>query len=431
MGQTSASQLLSSHFQAHVGGLTLIDSSSPDVDVDEGFIDALLRAVEKEGAVLEEAFSKLQSLANDFSNLSLDDVLRRIAGILVQGLLSGVGRVVDALVTVLSSVASSAMNILDAKIHFPVISDILDALGVGSLSFLDLFCWIAAVAYTITYKIVQGRAPFPDNGDTQKLIDAQSWADLAALKTQQSQPLVFPGNQLLAATATGDSAPSKSPPSDKDVILYTSGHGISALLTFIGNFLQVLEANSPTGRNQFGGGPSIVIALLTAAANGYAGYYVPRLPIKEEVVLRLNQATAGVSVFMKVLLSNKVQGKIADALGKPGGGGGATEGGGGAAPSPARDARGMSAFVNALLVAPSLFCTAWHFTEIVDLPKDNDRSAAIVEEVANLTRYTARIAYATAVNTQGQVKIAAVGVMAGATASAAGLEYAQAAIPLD
>jgi hypothetical protein len=33
IGQTSASKLLSSHFQAHVDGLTLIGSTSPDVDV--------------------------------------------------------------------------------------------------------------------------------------------------------------------------------------------------------------------------------------------------------------------------------------------------------------------------------------------------------------------------------------------------------------
>ena len=90
----------------------------------------------------------------------------------------------------------------------------------------------------------------------------------------------------------------------------------------------------------------------------------------------------------------------------------------------------MAAFINALLVATSLFSTAWHFTELVDLPKDNNSSAAIVEEVANLTRYVARIVYATAVNTEGQVKLAAVGVMAGATASTAGMEAAQTGIPL-
>ncbi len=444
-GQTSASQLLSSHFQSHVGGLTLIGSTSPDVDVKQGDIDELLKAVQKQGVVLQKAFSDLQSLANDFSNLSIEDVLRRIAGILVTGLLSGVKAVVDALVVVLSSAASSALNILDAKIHFPVISDILDALGIGSLSFLDLFCWIAAVAYTIVYKIAEGNAPFPDNGDTQKLIDAQSWAELAALKTQQPQPLVFPGNQLLAAA-------SKSPPSDKDIALYTSGHGLSALLVFIGNFLQVLEANSPTGRNEYAGTASLVIGLVAAGANGYAGFFVPRLPIKNVAVVRLNQATAAVSVMMKVLFSDGVLSKIGEGTGKldgggngtgtgtsaggptPGGGGAtpspAGGGGGGAAPSPQWDPRGTAAFINATCVIPSLFCTAWHFYELAALPADNDRSAAIVEEVANLTRYTARIAYATAVNSSGQTKIAAVAVMAGATASAAGLEAAQAGIQL-
>ncbi len=295
------------------------------------------------------------------------------------------------------------------------------------------------------YKIAEGHAPFPDNGDTQKLIDAQSWAELAALKTQQPQPLVFPGNQLLAAA-------SKSPPSDKDIALYTSGHGLSALLVFIGNFLQVLEANSPTGRNEYAGTASLVIGLVAAGANGYAGFFVPRLPIKNVAVVRLNQATAAVSVMMKVLFSDGVLSKIGEGTGKldgggngtgtgtsaggptPGGGGAtpspAGGGGGGAAPSPQWDPRGTAAFINATCVIPSLFCTAWHFYELAALPADNDRSAAIVEEVANLTRYTARIAYATAVNSSGQTKIAAVAVMAGATASAAGLEAAQAGIQL-
>lgn len=54
------------------------------------------------------------------------------------------------------------MHLLDLKFHIPIISDILSDLDISEPSLLDLFCWIAAVAYTVVYEIVHDSAPFPD-----------------------------------------------------------------------------------------------------------------------------------------------------------------------------------------------------------------------------------------------------------------------------
>ncbi len=423
-GQNSASQLLMSHFQAHVSGLSLISASTPGVNINQDAVNILMGVVKAQDVGLEAAFGELQSLASDFSSMSLEDVLRRVAGILAGGMLSSVERMAEALVAALSTVGSSVVNMLDVQIRFPVISDILAALGIGSLSLLDLFCWIVAVAYTIAYKVSHGSPPFPDNADTQKLIDAQSWADLAVLKTPRGpQPLVFPGTVLAADASTSTSE--SSGPSERDKGLYISGHSISAILSFVGNILQVLEANSPTGDNKWGGAAATVVGLVAAAANGWAGFFTPRLPLKEPLIVRLGQATAAVGVVMKVLFNDKVQDMLAEA---PASSTGTSTGGG--TTTPARDTRGTAAFVNATMVPPALFCTAWHFGELVGAPRGGDRDAAILEAVANLARYVSRIAYATAVNAEGQTKIAAIAVMAGANASAAGLEAGQAGIPL-
>jgi hypothetical protein len=75
---------------------------------------------------------------------------------------------------------------LDTKIHIPIISDILNAIGVPEISFLDLFTWIGAAGITIVYKIGRGKAPFADDATSRALIQAQDWDSFSAVLKQQS-----------------------------------------------------------------------------------------------------------------------------------------------------------------------------------------------------------------------------------------------------
>lgn len=67
-------------------------------------------------------------------------------------MVSTVRVVSDAMFGVLSSLAGSALDLLDVKLHIPIISDILNAIGILDISLPGLFCWIGAVGCTVVSK---------------------------------------------------------------------------------------------------------------------------------------------------------------------------------------------------------------------------------------------------------------------------------------
>ncbi|KAI0436150.1 hypothetical protein F4803DRAFT_557288 [Xylaria telfairii] len=148
--QAASSMSFANHFKNNFGQL-------------HDTIDALLNAVSNEGAVLAAVYTKLREVATKITSLSVADAIKQIAVILGEGLLSSVQVVVDALLDVLSSVPNTVIDLLATKIYIPIISDILEAIGVPSISFFDLFAWIGAVRFTLVYKVANGNVPFPDN----------------------------------------------------------------------------------------------------------------------------------------------------------------------------------------------------------------------------------------------------------------------------
>jgi len=135
---TAGSQLLSNHFRDNVKDLTL-KGSEPPCDVVHDLVSVLLQAISDEGKVLSGAYNQLKDLATQFASLTVGQVLAQLAGILVNGILSSVRVVADALLDVLVGVLKDTVALLDCKIHVPIISDILNKLGFPDISFLDLF----------------------------------------------------------------------------------------------------------------------------------------------------------------------------------------------------------------------------------------------------------------------------------------------------
>jgi hypothetical protein len=122
-------------------------SSSPECA--QGLVDELLAALENEGKVWAHGWVELTNLINDFQTLTLEQVLKKLFGILAEAVLGSVKTVMDALLKILANIARSLLELLDTKIHIPVIFDILNEIGVPDISFLDLFCWISALAVTV------------------------------------------------------------------------------------------------------------------------------------------------------------------------------------------------------------------------------------------------------------------------------------------
>jgi len=92
------------------------------------------------------------------------------------------------------------------------------------------------------------------------------------------------------------------------------------------------------------------------------------------------------------------------------------------------DGRGVGAIVDGVLVIPALFCSCWHFYELSEKPAGRSRSIAIVDETSNVVSDLARLGYTVAVNSEAEVKVAAIVVMAVADVVCGGLQIAVSAI---
>ncbi|MBC6419077.1 MAG: hypothetical protein GDA44_09965 [Prochloron sp. SP5CPC1] len=378
-------------------------------------------ALKEEAHVLEGVLDQLEKLATDFSKLSVEDVLKRLVGILADGVLSSAQVVVDAILNILSDVATTALGILDAKIHIPVISDILNAIGVPDISFLDLFCWISAVAYTVVYKIAEGKAPFPDDANTNFLINASSLSELQQAFSSPPSSLMMADEmmedemiQLTAAPMSGDSGLFQLPQGVQDAIFIT-GHSVAGFCTLMADFVNTFEAAEETGENPFGI-PSAVLGVITGGSVGIANFLVPKAPIKNKAVKYIGTATTVAVIVCKVIFCGPLQKKF-----------GASEGI--MNKLAANDGRATGAIVNSILIIPALACTGWHFYELSQDSAGNERTDAILEEVSNLTSYISRVAYTAAVNTKNpETKAIEIGVMAVANVAYAGLQTAEAAV---
>ncbi|RAK97468.1 uncharacterized protein BO80DRAFT_504675 [Aspergillus ibericus CBS 121593] len=173
----------------------------PAFDQVENLVLELLTAVANEGQVLGAVFSHLQDLVQQFHSLSVVEILQKWAAILVDGTLSSVQVVVDALLNVLAELAQAALGVLDTKIHIPIISDLLNMIGVPDISFLDLFTWIGAVAVTVVYKISEGHYPFPKGDSEVQILSYISKGCGIALK------VVFCGPAQTIFKKIGEKAP--------------------------------------------------------------------------------------------------------------------------------------------------------------------------------------------------------------------------------
>jgi hypothetical protein len=382
--QNAGAQHLSHHFQNNAHRISF-KNAPPKPSIGQKLIDDLHKAIEDEGKIVHDFVDEVAALAKDFSHLSTEDVLKRLLGILSEAVLGSVQVVVDAVLSVLADLFGAAIALLDTKIHIPVLSDILNDIGVPDMSFLDVLCWIGGAAFTIVYKIAEGRAPFPDDPDTKAIINADSYADLQRVfglthaEPLHAAPVALPG--------------------ELQVAVFKLGHATGSAFTLLSAFTSGFEAAETEDDNPFST-LSTVVAILSAVPPGAADALVPDDPVKAEWVGWVSKATLAVRLGSKAIF----------------------------AVTPLKEANGRSngAIVDALLVAPALFCTCWHLSDLSELPADSNRSAAILGEVAAVAAMFTRVMYAVAVNDDDpESRAAAIAVMEVGIVTGAGLQMAQ------
>ncbi|EXA32505.1 hypothetical protein FOVG_16331 [Fusarium oxysporum f. sp. pisi HDV247] len=262
--------------------------------------------------------------------------------------------------------------------HIPIISDILSDLGIGEPSLLDLFRWIAAVAYKVVYKIAHDSAPFPDNDDVNALINADSWH---TLQTILGQPP--PQEELSYYSRAASylwSAPKEMSASTKKSISLCL-HSIGGTVDLLNVFAIPLEADgsSESKQNSFSG-PMSILNYLHIACHIIAGFAVPQDPISNEVLKAMHYRNIAVKV-----VAGRVLKKYMKADGTNRG-------------FPALDKRGMGALVNVVVGYWGLFVTAGHLYELSHGSASSNRTAAILMEVGSILGEVSSLAYCEVVN---------------------------------
>ncbi|KAK8109566.1 hypothetical protein PG999_007703 [Apiospora kogelbergensis] len=417
-GQTSSSMLFASHFRDNASNITVksVNSAASMTDVGDA-VEALLKALSDEGPALSGIYSDLATVASKLPTMSVSEVLKALATVLAEGILLSAQVVVDALLDTLNAMGSTVMDIMDTKIHIPVISDILDMIGIPNISFLDLFLWIGAVSYDVVYKIAYGESPFPNSNDVKAIISAESWESLTKMFDEaNSTETSFSDQNRTKAGGRGKQL--RSLPQALRQGIHIAGHATAGFCLFMGDFLVGFEAEALTGDNPFsipaavlGGMMSITVLPIALRASCVL---VPMCPIDNTAVSTISTATTAAGLISKVLFSGYVQNKLATSDSKFSG-------------LAVEDGRATGAIVSSILLIPHIFATGWHFYELSQIPASKARTAAILGEVANLTAYGSTLSYAVAVNDKDPAsRQVPIGIMLACNLATGGLQTAEA-----
>lgn len=402
-GQTSASQHFSHHYQNQKSQISISNlPSTISPDLVQSLINDLLAALEQEEEVFNQIIENLKTLSEDFTQLSIEEVMKKLIGILAEGALGSTKVLIDVFLDILFDTGTYVLDLLNTKIHIPVISDILNKIGIPDISFIDLFCWIGAMAYTVVHKIATGKAPFPDNDDFKLLTRATS---LSQLKRSLNTPQI----QMNRLNAMSESTPTVSLNSSFEHIVFIVGHSVAATITWLAIPFNASEAaivleNKLTNIIST---VSAITAIISGALIGAANFLCPMAPIQNKSIKIINSVTTVIRISCLIFFSNSVQKKLNITI---------------------KNNRLIAANVDAILIIPAAVCTTYHFFELSDRKSDTQKTVATLEEISNVTSYGSRILYATAVDmvsVKNPNAINAINFMSACNLAYAGLHYAE------
>jgi len=83
---TSGSQIMAGHLRNQAGNITM-PKGMPEVSLVQSLVNDMMDVMASQGMVFTKTFNQLKALAADFLKLILADILKRLAGILVESVL--------------------------------------------------------------------------------------------------------------------------------------------------------------------------------------------------------------------------------------------------------------------------------------------------------------------------------------------------------
>lgn len=182
---SAPAQLGVHHYQ---GNAASADSALNPSSITEDIFKDLLELLKSEETTLEGAYNAIKTdIIDEFSTLSVTQIIKKFVAIVGDSLLQTTENILIAVIDVLKALSTGMIECMTTVVKIPVISWLYKEISGEELSFLDLFCLIAAIPATIVYKIGEGSAPYK-KGDsfTEGLINANSLEAIQKLYSTSS-----------------------------------------------------------------------------------------------------------------------------------------------------------------------------------------------------------------------------------------------------
>ncbi|KXH61662.1 hypothetical protein CSAL01_03838 [Colletotrichum salicis] len=419
-GHTSGSQMMMTHFKHHSANMTVVGVPPTTNKPQPGIIDDLLAALDQEEEALSAVIFQLKDLAKRFSSMTVEEILKDLLGIIAVGVLSSVKVVVDALLNVLIDLLGDAVGLLDVKIHIPVISDLLNEIGIRVISYLDLVCWIPAMSFTVIYKVATQEAPFTaddvalqagfaaGNSETMQarlapkqstppatesmeesadIMTTSAFTSSETLTARQQQVKGHKGKASVTSISSSDSVSAAStvpttPGSTKpvtpriDQLMYCLCHTAAGAMSYMAIEVMPMEADIPAGQGNPFSNFLTGMATISAAALSKADSCAPKDPIQNQSVASFSNVIMVLGLGNFAVFNDVGQRYRTLRVHNP---------------------RAIAAGIDTILVLPAAVITLLHIGELVSAERSIDKAAAFSGEFCNLASYVVRISYSAAV----------------------------------
>lgn len=327
------SQQLTFHLKQNVNQMKISDGQANDTKGIQTEISEIIgEFLENEKELFKQVKHEFDELIEEFGNLTFEQTLLIFSKILAKGLIVTSKLFISSILEILAKLGEKLMVILNTKIEIPIVSDILRFFGVDSMSYLDLFSWLAGVTFTAVYKLINNKAPFYDKDeDVQKLLSTQS----------------------LKALYDKDLKKSKLKKETQDKI-YGLCYFMSSLAVGINTPLLMIKAGTEK-TSKLISIPSSCLSLLSDLHLGIAHSIIKKDHIKDNTVTVIKNIADAANLLKYALYLVKK---------KPVSG------------------PHLRAVINGMLTLPKAFCSIWHIYELNGVI--TEKKVVVIEEISHV-----------------------------------------------
>ena len=145
------------------------------VSVIGDILNDFFNLVNTEVDIINDAIIQLQDIISQASTTPIGDLVKKIVAVIADVLIASATNIADTLLDVAAQLIGDIVNeVFLAPLNIPVISPLYKLFADEELSLLDAVCLVMAIPLNIIYETAFGSIPFPDNAQTNALINATS-----------------------------------------------------------------------------------------------------------------------------------------------------------------------------------------------------------------------------------------------------------------